>query len=176
MLANLNKVNLSSYLSSNKYRLSSPEVRGLWSKIPNDMKTIIMQDRNKRGKSSNSYSKNSFNSYKPKSTPFKSVKPSNYGNNSFTKANLHKLLSELLVEEEEPPPIMNLNDVQESNILVNSISTSKVNLSNIRKLMSTTNKSKLALIAIILSCMKSTFKSEIIVDSKTYRKVSKCVT
>ena len=57
LLANLKKVNPSSYLPSDKYRLLSPEVRDLWSKIPDDMKTIIIQGRNKGAKLSNSYSK-----------------------------------------------------------------------------------------------------------------------
>ena len=143
--------------------------------MPNNMKTIIIEGRNK-GATSNSYSKNSFNSYKPKSIPFKSVKPPNYGNNSFTKANLHQLLSELLVGEEEPSAIADLDNTQESSILVNSVSASKVNPSNMRKLMSTTNKSKLASIVIILSLRKSFFKSEIVTDGKTYREVSNCVT
>ena len=42
LLANLNKVNASSYLPFDKYRLLSLEVRDLWSKIPDDIKTIII--------------------------------------------------------------------------------------------------------------------------------------
>lgn len=154
----------------------SPEVKELWGKTPDDVKTIILQGKNKGIKPSNNYNKNSFNSYKPKSTPFESVKPPNYSNNSFTKADLHQLLSELFVEEEEPADVKDSDNAQESNMLVNSTSASKVNPGDIHKLMSTSNKSKSTSTAIIPATTKSTFKSEIIVDGKTHKEVSKCVT
>ena len=82
----------------------------------------------------------------------------------------------MLVEEEESPAIVDLDDTQESNILVNSTSDSKVNPGDIHKLMSTTNKLKLASMAIIPLPTKSAFKSEIVVDGKTYREIFNCIT
>ena len=78
-------------------------------------------------------------------------------------------MSELFVEEEEPTDIKDSDDVQESNMLVNSTSTSEANPGDIRKLMSTSNKPKLTSTVIIPATTKSAFKSEMTIDGETRR-------
>ena len=66
--------------------------------------------------------------------------------------------------------------IEESNVLVNSASASKVNPGNICKLMSTTNKPKSTSTAVNTPApSKNVFKSEIIVDGKMHREVSKYI-
>ena len=91
LLANLNKMNAASYLPSEDCRLLSPEAKELWGKMQNDMKSIVLKCRNNDARHNNNYDKSSFNNNEPKSNQFRTVKPPNYVNNSFTKANLHQL-------------------------------------------------------------------------------------
>ena len=101
LLANLNKMNAASYFPSEDCRSLSPEAKESWGKMQNDMKAIVLKGRNNDVKHNDDYDKSSFNSNEPKSNQFKTVKPPTHNNNSFTKANLHQLSSELFVEEEE---------------------------------------------------------------------------
>ena len=81
--------NPNSYTPKEYFSVLSPEVRRTWSKMPPDMKAIILRSRTKSpNDGANNHSKNV---YKP-------VKPPSYPPRKFTTAHLHELLTELILE------------------------------------------------------------------------------
>lgn len=86
----------------------------------------------------------------------------------------------MLAEEEEPGGVDSdteaLDNINESSILVNSASTSRVHPGGIRKLMPASNRAKAASTAVNKPAYsKTAFKSEITIDGKTRREVLKCI-
>ena len=103
------------------------------------MKAIILKGRENNINSYSNRNKHSFYSTKPRFNQCETVKPPNYKPNPFTKTNLHELLTKLLAEEEEPgsidPDTEASDNINESGILVNSASASRINPGDMRKLI-----------------------------------------
>ena len=139
--------------------------------MPNDLKAALIKTRN----SSQGSNSNSNSSYNHSDSSYKSVKPPSYAKKPFTKDNLHESLTEYLSESNEGDGDPGNNeDVQQDNesaMLVDSASAKAINPGDIRKLMSTSNNN-----ANNQSKTKTVSKSEIVIDGETYRKVNACAT
>ena len=134
LLASMTNSNSDTYLPSEDYDSLTPEAKEVRSKLPSDVKSIILKDRSNKPS-------NKFNSHK-----HKSMKPSSYKIKPFTKANLHELLSDLLEDtresENDDIVIEDKNEVNDSDsvLLVNATSASSITPGEIRKLLSTPAK------------------------------------
>ena len=135
-------------------------------KIPPNMKSILL-----RGINSNNRPNNRFNSNEYDNPSYKTVKPSSYNEKPFTKANLHKLLKELIVEghESEDASIVSENAINnnESTLLVNLKIATKLNLRDVRKSLSNPIKSNPH--PFPLSGKNISYKTVVNVNGKIYR-------
>ena len=135
-LSNRSVGNSASCIPSADYRLLTPEAKVLWGMLPNDMKAVILKGRDNNINSYSDCNKDNFNNAKPRFNQCETVKPPNCKPNPFTKANLHELLTELLVEEEETGGIdrdaEDSDNINESCMLVNSASASRIKPGDMR--------------------------------------------
>ena len=113
----------------------SPEVRQIWSNIPNGMKVVILRTGTVNSNDGvNNHSKNYY----------ETVKSHFYPPRKFTKDHFHELLTELISESS----LSEKNEVDapeddpdsDSTLLVNSTSANSINTGNTRKLMSMPDK------------------------------------
>ena len=125
------------HTSKEDYSYLSPEVRKNWSKIPNDMKVVMLRSRT--GNRNEGVNKNGKDGYA-------TVKTSSLPPRKFTKDNLHELLAELISEtslfEQNEVDTPKYEPDSESELLVNYTSSNATNPGDIRKLMSAPGKSK----------------------------------
>ena len=147
------------YMHKEDFSDLSSKIRRIWSKIPTAMKAIIF--RSKSGNFNDGANNHNKNVYK-------TVKYSSCPTRKFTAAHLHELLIEIISEfslsEQNELDTTKDEPCSESKLLVNSTSTNAVSQGDIRKLMSTPDKSKAT-----SNKKQAAFSNEITLNGKTYR-------
>ena len=135
-MTNHGNPNPDSYLPSEDYSSLTPEERDLWRKIPPNMKSIILKGRN-----SNNRPNNRCNVNKTNNPSYKTIKSPPYYGKPFTKAKLHEILNELIVDINESKDssfvVENAMDKNESTLLANLTTARKLNPGDIRNMLST---------------------------------------
>ena len=135
----------------------SPEVREIWSNIPNHMKVVTLRSRN--GNHNERVNKHSKDDHK-------TAKPLSFPPRKFTKDNLHDILAELISEnylsEKNEVNLPENKPGSESTLLVNYASANTVNSVDIRKRMSSPRKSEAT-----SNKNETAFSNEITINGKT---------
>ena len=89
LLANVTNQTPNAHTPNEDCNSLSPKVRDIWSKIPHDIKTVLLRGRNgSLSERINKYNKDDC----------KTAKPPSFAHKKYTKANLHELLAELISE------------------------------------------------------------------------------
>ena len=141
-------------------------------KLPKDMKAIILRGGEEDKSKSDSHSYKSDNKHKPN---FHSIKLPSFANEPNIKAYLAELLDEIMMKYDAHDADIKYDDAtppdNDSTMLVNSTTASKVNPGDIRKLISVSDKDEPSPLP-----TKAAHKSGIVVDEKTHREVNKTIT
>ena len=166
LLINMNYQSPNTCMPREDFRSLSPEVREIWSKIPNDMKAFMLRSRT--GNSNERINKNIKYDYK-------TAKPPSFLHRKFIKANVHKIITELISEtsftEKNEADTLEDEPYSESTLLVNFNSANTFNPGEIRKLISALRKIKA-----ISNKKQTAFSNEITMNGKTYRECSQHTT
>ena len=140
----------------------------MWGKLAPNMKHAMLKGKISNSKSNNRFSKNIFNN-----PSCKTIKPPSCNPKPFTKANLHELLHELIVEsnqsEDDDSVTEDTEEKNDSTFLVNSAISNKFNPGDIRKLLPAFNTGT----STPSSTNEIVNKSEINVNGKIYQQVVK---
>ena len=124
-----------------------------------------------KGGNSNNKPSNRFNKNESKNTSCRTIKPFFCNSKPSTKANLHELFHELIVEinesEEDDLFAKDASDNNDSTLLVNSATANEINPRDIRQLFSILIKGN----SVSSSTKKIFSKSEININGKIYLEV-----
>ena len=137
LLINMSNQIPNTFMPKKDFSALIPEVRKIWSKMPNDMKLVMLRSRTVNDNEGvNNHSKNSY----------KTTKSPSYLSRKFIKAYLHELLTKIISESslsEKNEVDATVDDPDsESTLLANSASSNAMNLGDICKIISTPDKGK----------------------------------
>ena len=164
-VTNRSNYSLNSYLSPEDFNSLNPQAKDAWHSLPNNLKAMIIKNRSNSNRTdSQSKTPNNFNK-----SNYRTAKPPSYANKPFANANLHELITELIaqnnVQEGDSDNNGDIEQGDETTMLVNSTSATKINLGDIRNLMSASNTQNINPLI-----KKTAFKSDIMIDGETFQK------